>query len=370
MATMASHAGSDTDRLLERVERVLARCLEWSALGRHRKVLSEVERLLSLADGERTTIRARLLVWKAQALLAMGFGERALQAAVQSWELETSPHACHLIAATSVAVGEDEQAEEMLRIGWGLFAKSGHLPVQLAMLLADQGRLPEALDVLDAIESPELLPDELQVFLFGLRANLLATTGRWSEAEVLLGEGLRLHPGAELLRDTRDRLLEAEARERAERALAASWRSGLAELDGVGAEVDEAIVRIAAVVEAPELVALAARRMWRAYRVAEPVRLQSPDPWAAALIVAVLELDGHRPSMTAAARAIQANPSTVRAAARRIRAWLQSLAPELARRSFGADSNPRIGEPTQPRRDRERSGAVIAFPSSPDHGGA
>ncbi len=358
---MTPRIGSDADRLLERVERALARCLEWSARGRHRKVLSEVERLLPLAN-DRGSIRARLLVWKAQALVAMGFGERALQAASQSWEIEASPHACHLIAAASASVGEDEQAEEVLRIGWGLFPSAGHLPVQLAMLLADQGRLPEALEVLDSITSPNDLPDELQVFLFGLRANLLATLGRWSEAEVMLREGLRRHPDAELLRDTRDRLLATESRMRAEEALEASWRAALDPLEGVDAEVDDALVRLGVVLEAPELVTTAARRLWRAFRVADPVRPQSPDPWAVAALVAVLELDGLQPSVASAARTVRANPSTVRAAARRVRRWINGLAPEIARRSFAAAANPRLDEPTERPPGRQRSGAVLAFP--------
>jgi len=362
MASMTSETGSGSDRLTVRVERSLERCLEWSTLGRHRRVLAEVERLLPLVH-QRETIEAQLLIWKATALLAMGLAERALQAAQRSWELEASPHACHLMAASSAALGEDEQAEQTLRMGWSVFPTAGHLPVQLAMILTDQGRLPEALDVLDSIPRLEL-PDELEVFLFGLKANLLASVGRPSDAEQLLREAARRHPDAELLHEASQRLQQARKRAAAEEELVASWRSGLLPLYGSEAEVDATIVRVAAVLEIPELLQLAARRLWRAFAAAERLRPQALDPWAIAVVLAVVELDGHAPSAAAAARALDASPSTVNAALRRVRRWLGSLSPELASRSFAASTNPRLEEAPAPRRTASRPATVIPFPTS------
>jgi hypothetical protein len=43
---------------------------------------------------------------------------------------------------------------------------------QLAILLSDQGRHPEALDTIDLLPRGAPVPDDLQVFLLGLHANL------------------------------------------------------------------------------------------------------------------------------------------------------------------------------------------------------
>ncbi len=367
MTLMTSEPTSGDDRLAVRVERSLERCLEWSTLGRHRRVLAEVERLLPLVS-QRGAIEAQLLIWKATALLAMGLAERALQAAQRSWELEESPHACHLMAAASSALGEDEHAEETLRMGWSVFPDAGHLPVQLAMILTEQGRLPEALDLLDSIPTLEL-PDELEVFLFSLKANLLASVGRPSDAEQLLREAVRRHPDAELLRDATQSLLEARRRSSAEAALITSWRSTLRPLSGGEGEVDLAIDRVAAVLEIPELLQLAARRLWRAFADAEAVRPQALEPWAIAVILAVVELDGLEPSAAAASRSLNVSPSTVNAALRRIRRWLGSLSPELAARSFAAATNPRLEERSTDSRRSPRRATVIRFPTPDASGG-
>ncbi len=367
MASMTNEPTSGNDRLADRVERSLERCLEWSTLGRHRRVLAEVERLLPLVV-ERESIEAQLLIWKATALLAMGLADRALQAAQRSWELEASPYACHLIAAASSALGEDEHAEETLRMGWSVFPEAGHLPVQLAMILTDQGRLPEALNLLDSIPTLDL-PDELEVFLFGLKANLLASVGRPADAEQLLREAVRRHPDAQLLRDATKSLLEARRRTAAEAALVASWRAALEPMTGGEAEVDLAIIRVAAVLEIPELLQLAARRLWRAFAAAEVVRPQALEPWAIAVILAVVELDGLEPSAAAASRSLDVSPSTVGAALRRIRRWLDGLSPELAARSFAAATNPRLEDRSiAPRRAAKRN-TVIRFPSPGSPGG-
>jgi tetratricopeptide (TPR) repeat protein len=352
---------SDHDISIEaRIERALHRCLEWSHQGRHRKVLAEVERLLALI-GDDIHLEAQLLIWKAQALLVMGYAERALPAASRSWKLNSSPHACHLLSSALHALGDSDQAEELLRVGWELFRDAVHLPMQLAMMLADQGRLPEALEVLDRVAPAPQLPEDMQVFLVGLRANLLATVGRWSEAEEVLQEGLGRHPDSPLLLEAHDSLHRERNRSRAEESLAESWRSSLEELDGVPAEVDEVIVRCASVLEVPELVALAARRLWRAYVALGPVRLQSPDPWGTAIVVAVLELDGRRPSAAAMARAMNVNAATLRSALRRVRRFIEDQDVEFARRAFGAMSNPRLDDPQSLPQSRAE---VVRFPGS------
>ncbi len=341
-----------------RVERALERCLEWSQQGRHRRVLAEVQRLLVLARDD-SFLTSQLLNWKAQALLAMGCAERALPAASQSWTLRSSPHACHLMASALHAIGDSDQSEDMLRVGTELFPDAVHLPMQLAMMMADQGRLPEALEVLDRVAPTRQLPDDMQVFLVGLRANLLATVGRWSEADAVLREGLGRHPDSSLLIEAQDSLNRQWNRSRAEDRLADSWRGALDEIDGVAAEVDEAIMRCGSVLECSDLTVLAARRLWRAFRDRDPVRVQTPEPWAAALILAALEVDGRPTAAAAVARSMAVNPTTVRSALRRLRGYLAEQDVELSRRAFGALSNPRLDQPLL---DLANPAKVIRFP--------
>lgn len=342
------------------VQRTLERCLDWSQQGRHRKVLSEVERLLRRVRDDRQ-LEAQLLIWKAQALLSMGYPDRALPPASRSWQLVSSPHACHLMATALHAVGDSDRAEELLAMGAELFPAAIHLSIQLAMILADQGRMPEALDILDGVSPSAQLPDDMQVFLVGLRANLLATAGRWSEAEAVLEEGLGRHPGSSLLLEAHHSISVEWNRQLAEASLVASWRDTLERLEGVPAEVDDAIVRFGMVLEAGEVVVLAAQRLWRAFNDRETVRLQSPEPWAVALLMAVLELDGYRPAAAALGRATACNASTMRSALRRVRCYLETLEPGFARRAFGAASNPRLDE-TGPPRAHRRHDTVVRFP--------
>ncbi len=359
MISMVRTPADDRPNIAARVERTLQRCVDWSQQGRHRKVLAEVERLLSLVEGE-PRLEAELLIWKAQALLSMGCAERAFGAASRSWDLTSSPHSCHLMSMALHALGSSGQSEELLRMGRELFPDAAHLSMQLAMMLADQGRLPEALDLLDDI-SPDLdLPGDLQVFLLGLRANLLASVGRWSEAEDVLEDGLGRHPGSSLLLETSDSLQQQRDRRRAEEELAASWRSTLASLQRAPGEVDEAVINCGAIMELPELVVLAARRLWRAFLASDPVHPQAPDAWAAALVVVVLELDGQRPAAAPIARGLRANPSTVRTIAARVRAFLDGMDVEIARRAFATSANPRLQEPPLP--DPLVHGAAIVVP--------
>jgi tetratricopeptide (TPR) repeat protein len=360
-----SRRPDERDHLQARIERALEHCLEWSQQGRHRKVLAEVERLLTMVPQD-DGLAAQLLIWKAQALLSMGCPERALPAASRSWEMESSPHACHLMASALNAVGESSHSEELLRMGWKLFPQAVHLPMQLAMILADQGRLPAALEVLDAVSPATQLPEDMQVFLVGLRANLLANVGRWTEAEDVLREGLGRHPDSSLLHEARESLDRERSRRWAELELLESWNKTLEPLDGVAAEVDEAITRCGAVMELPELVVVSSCRLWRAFLHRGSIRLQSPDSWATAVVAAVIEFDGQRTSVAAMARAMGVRPSTVRSVQRRFRRFLAEQDEELARRAFGASTNPRLAEPAVESRrgDEHEDASVVPFPSA------
>ena len=358
---MVSNVRGSSDDKRRRVEKSLESCLEWSRLGRHRKVVAEVEKTLPIVE-DHPQLEATLLIWKAQALLAMGFPDRALPPASRSWELDPSPHACHLQSNALEALGDLDDSEELLRMGWQLFPEAVHLPVQLAVVLSDQARLPEALDILDEIQVDDQIPDDLQIFLFSMRSNLLAAMGRWAEADEALRDGLGFHPESELLGDAQDALKHARRRARAEEALAASWRDGLEQIDGVAAEVDDAVISCGEVNELPELVILASRRLWRAFVEHKNPKLHAPDPWSAALVLAILEIDGDRPSIASIARSVRSKPSSVRTVLSRLRDFLSSLDPEMQLRAFAAHSNPRLDGAGSTQRSNERSADVVPFP--------
>jgi len=361
MIGMSSRKRDDRSARLSSIERALRRCLEWSRTGRHLKIIVEVERALPAITNQ-PVLEAQLLIWKAQAHLAMGEPEHAHPAAERSWQLDPSPHACHVLSNALAAVGRPDEAEALLKSGWELFPDAYHLPVQLAILLSEQGRHPEALDTLDQVPRGAPVPDDLQVFLLGLHANLLAAVGRWGEADGVLREGRYRHPESDLLEDAHRSLGTAWSRFRAEEALVESWQRGLTPLDGVAREIDDAVIRLGSVMELPRLVVLAARRLWRAYLDGGPTQAQAPEAWAAALLAAVLEIDGRRPSVGRAARAARASSSTTRSALARFRRFLNELDPSLARRAFGGTSNPQLSENQETPADRE-TGTVVPFPS-------
>ena len=361
MFGMSRRQRGEWDERISRIERALRRCLEWSRTGRHVRILAEVDRALP-AIGDQPVLEAQLLIWKAQAHLAMGEADRAHPAATRSWQLDPSPHACHLLANALAAVGRADEAEELLRSGWELFPGAYHLPVQLAILLSDQGRHPEALDALDRLPRGATVPDDLQVFLLGLHANLLAAVGRWGEADGVLREGRSRHPGSDLLEDAHRSLGAAWDRFRSEEALAGSWHRGLERLDGVAREIDDTVERLGSGLELSKLAVLAARRLWRAYLEARSPRPQVIEPWAAALLAAVLEVDGLRPSTARIARIAKASASTTRSVLARLRGFLDELEPSLARRAFGAASNPQLGDGPPGPPDAE-AGVVVPFPS-------
>ena len=346
---------------ISRIERALRRCLEWSRTGRHLKIITEVDRALP-AIGDQPRLEAQLLIWKAQAHLAMGDPETALPAASRSWDLEPSHYACHLLSNALAAAGQPDDAERLLKTGWELFPDAFHLPVQLAIVLSDQGRHPEALDTIDLLPRGAPVPDDLQIFLLGLHANLLAAVGRWGDAHGVLREGRYRHPDSDLLEDAHRGFGQAWRRFRAEEALSESWSEGLEPLDGVALEVDDAIVRQGSINEFPRLVVLSARRLWRAYFQAHQPRLQSPEPWGVAVLLAILELDDARPSVAATARRAQTPLSTTRAALTRFRDFLGRLDPNLAHRAFAATTNSQLdNEPTQSA--SSEPGTVVPFPS-------
>ncbi len=360
MRVVSSRDNHEPEPQIPRIERALRRCLEWSRTGRHLKIIAEVDRALP-AIGHQPRLEAQLLIWKAQAHLSLGDAEQAHQAADRSWTLDPTPHACHLLANALTAIGRPDDSEQLLRSGWQLFTDAYHLPVQLAILLSDQGRHPEALATIDELPSGAPVPDELQVFLLGLHANLLAAVGRWGEADGVLREGRYRHPDSGLLEEAQLSLTDAWSRFRASEALARSWFDGLSSLDGVHADVDETIIRVGSANELDELVIIAARRLWRAYLEVEPVRPRTPEPWAAALLLAVLELDGASSSIASAARRARASESTTRSALARVRAFLDGLEPDLARRAFAAHSNPRLDAVSSPPPAGD-VGHVVPFP--------
>ncbi len=352
--------GTEHDEALLRtqVERTLEQCLQWTQLGRHRKVLSEVERTLPLARRE-TSLLAELLLWKAQALLNMSMPDRARVAAERSWELMPSPYSCYLMASAQYACGLEDDAEETFRVGIELFPEAQHLTVHLATVLAEQGRISEALQLFDEMtEDLEDAPDELQVHVIGLHANLLAVAGRWNEAESLLRDGLERYANDELLSEALASLLEARRYRSAVRRLERSWSVELGESEAD--EVDDAIVNVGLTLEASRLEVLAARRLWRSMR-SRTGRPRAVDAWAVALIGSVRELDGQVESSTTLARMVRAVPATVRRARATVQAYLDELEPGLVHRSFAAACNVRLAESTDARGAQD-SASVIEFP--------
>jgi len=345
----------------------LERCGELAELGKHGAVIRTAEAALRLGGG-RPELEADLLVWKAQACLELGRYEDALNAAEQAWERAPSAEASYAVGASLAELGELEEAEKMLQMGIDLFPEEPFLHLRLAMLLADEGRVPEALDHLDAIDESSL-DEESGAFLAGIRAGLLGSIGEWEAAAEVLDEGLEEFPDEDLLYATSLLIEDAQAMNEAEEALAEAWRTDLEPVEHpVAMEVDDAIVDVAASLELPELVVLAARRLWRAFFGASPIRRATPEAWAVALIVAISELDGQLLTVAPLARATGTRAEAVRRALGRIRTFLGGIESELARRRFAVATNPRLAEG---RKDPEEGGAtVVRFPGTTPKGGS
>jgi len=360
MASVKRTSGAGDPTAL-RVERLVERCAAWILQERHRKVLTEIEKVLSSVR-DKPELEAQLLLWKAQALLATGAPERAWSVASRSWDLDPSPHACYLAAESLLHLGENDRAEELLEAGRSTFPAAPHLSLALVMLLADEGRIPEALRVIeDTVLSPDE-PPQTEVFRAGLHANLLASMGRWDEAMEVLDATLGEHPGAELLTETRRDLNHHRWRAMAARKLAESWRAELEALPSPQPAVEDEIIRLAQVFEAGQLLPLAARRLFRAYSHATGVQPRHQSAWALALLLSIMELDGEKPSTAPFARAARISPSSVRSIRRRLGSFLATLEPGFARRSFACESNPRMEDrlPSQP----EGHGTVVRFQST------
>jgi tetratricopeptide (TPR) repeat protein len=357
--------GSDQrsgENVTTQVERLLRQCPDWSRSGRHRKVVSSIDEFLPLLD-DRPRVTAALLVWKAQALLALGRAEQAQRAATRSWDLQPTPHACHLSANAEEALGNHDDAEELLQVGWRMFPAAVHLPVQLAIILADQGRVPEAHEVLEQVPLDAPVPPDLDVFLFGMRSNLLAAMGHWAEAEDLLQQGITHHPHSNLLSEAQASLRATRSRIEAEANLADSWRKELQPLEGGAHEVDEAIIRCGTVNELTDIAVLAARRLWRAYLEHHAARPHAPEVWGTAFVVAVLELDDEAPNTAAFARSTACRPASVRKVLRNVRDFLGGLEPEFAKRAFAAGTNPRLEGTDASVRKHLGNATVIPFPT-------
>ncbi len=354
-----SPGSDDPATLVSRVERLLERCAAWALQERHRKVLVEIEKVLPSVGGQ-PELEAQLLLWKAHALLATGTAERALAAASRSWELDDSPHACYLAAEALMQLGENARAEELLRTGCASFPEALHLALALAMLLADEGRMPEALQVVENAGTPDDVPPQAEVFQAGLHANLLASMGRWDEAMAVLDESLGHHPGSELLSETRKDLKRHHRRSAATRSLAVSWSRELDATPSPQPEVEEEIHRLAACFECGPLLPRAACRLFRAHIASTRVRPRNPSVWALALILTVLEIDGQAPATAPFARAAHIAPSSVRPVRRRLDEFLHSMEPGLVRRSFACSSNPRLDETPGPA--EPGPGKVVGFP--------
>ncbi len=345
----------------------LERCGELAELGKHGAVIRTAEAALRLGGG-RPELEADLLVWKAQACLELGRYEDALNAAEQAWERAPTAEASYAVGASLAELGELEEAEKMLQLGIDLFPEEPFLHLRLAMLLADEGRVPEALDHLDAIDESSL-DEESGAFLAGIRAGLLGSIGEWDAAAAVLDEGLEAFPNEDLLYATSLLIEDARAMNEAEEALAEAWRTDLEPADHpVAVEVDEAIVNVAASLELPELVALAARRLWRAFFDASPLRRATPEAWAVALIVAISELDDQPFMVAPLARAAGTRAESVRRALGRIRAFLGGIEPELARRRFAVAANPLLDADVAPG-ERNGGATVVRFPGTSPKGG-
>jgi len=364
---MKRSRGSDNPAAVaSRVERLLERCAAWVLHERHRKVLVEIEKVLPSVAGQ-PELEAQLLLWKAHALLATGTAERALTAASRSWELDDSPHACYLAAEAFIQLGENGKAENLLRTGCAAFPEAPHLSLALAMLLADEGRMPEALQVVESAATPADAPPQAEVFQAGLHANLLASMGRWDEAMAVLDESLDHHPGSELLSETQKDLKRHLRRAGATQRLAASWGRELEASPSPQPEVEEEIHRLASSFESGPLLPRAACRLFRAFAASTGVRPRNPAVWALALLLTVLELDGQTPATAPFARAACVAPSSVRPVRRRLDEFLDSMESGLVRRSFGCSSNPRLDETPGPA--APGPGRVVDFPRR-DRGGS
>ena len=80
---MTDETSGTDDQKRSRVARSLEKFPRWSRTGRHQAIADEADRLLADIE-DRVQLRATVLMWKAQAHLAMGSAELALPPASTS----------------------------------------------------------------------------------------------------------------------------------------------------------------------------------------------------------------------------------------------------------------------------------------------
>ncbi|NOZ78007.1 MAG: hypothetical protein GXP48_02260 [Acidobacteria bacterium] len=362
---MTSRNDSPERVIRDKIADLLAQCEHWSELRRYRKILEAVERALPTTD-DLPELRTELLIWKAHAMGAMGMPDRAYAAAAGAWELEPSSQAAHLMALALIQEGEDDHAEEILRFGLQRFPGAAHLVFQLALLMAEQGRVPEAMDLVNDIEIDAGEEDE-QVFALhvGIRANLLARMGRWDEAMQTIQGGLEAHPDIFELRRTYDTLKKQHDLHHARDHLATVWQTSLQPLhEASTAGVDASIETLGVSMELPRLVILAAQRLWRRFLDADPVQPRAHEAWAAALLASVFVIDGGSAPLSFFARYAGTSYETVRSAYRRIDTFLGRLHPEERLCAFAVRLNPQLdpSHPGPPGAPAPQAGQLILFP--------
>ncbi len=365
---MRQHQEPPEDTVHDRIAGLLEACARWSELGRHRKILEAVERALP-STGDRPGLRAALLIWKAHALSAMNMSDRASTVAAEAWDLEPSSQAAHIMALALLHEGEDDHAEQVLRFGLQQFPNAAHLVFQLVLLMAEQGRIPEAMDLLDEAQL-DTLDERASALSVGIRANLLARMGRWKEAMRTIQAGVAVHPGSAEIRETYAMLKRQRQLHDAQQRLATSWQRSLSFVRGRPAcGVDTAIEALGTGMDLPLLVILAARRLWRRFLDTDAAQPRSYRAWAAAILAAIFAIDGGTAPLTFFARYAGTSYETVRLAYRRIEAFLDTLDPDEIAASFAVRRNPKLDPEnlTAPGTPEPGGGRLIPFP--PRRGG-
>jgi tetratricopeptide (TPR) repeat protein len=337
----------------------LQRWAGWSRSGRHDRIIAEGRVYLDRAAG-RPDLFGPMLLWIAQAHLDLGDPEAAVTSAQQAWEADPSPVSTHTLAIALDGQGSTDDALALLELGLQLHPRAVNLSLQLAMLLGDQGRVPEALDRLEEVDPADFEDATTASLYYRLLAGLYAACGRWREADDVLRDACS-HLDDDAVHQALDELNTAWRRTERSRELVIEWTDSLHELPPPHADVDDAIVTLGSALEAPALVAAAARRLWRALVASDPPTVRTADIWAGAALASIGRLDGAVADMEGLARICGCHTSSLHRARRRFDALLATYDPEFRRRGFAAETNPRLDEdPRSP--SPTETGDVIRFP--------
>jgi tetratricopeptide (TPR) repeat protein len=356
---MASFDTEPMRDLRAEVADALERWAVWSRSGRHEEILAESRAYLERTS-DRPDLRAPMLLWIAQAHLDLDDTAAAVTTAQHAWEADPSPQSTHTLAIALNVHGEVERSLDLLEFGRQLHPRATNLTLQMAMFLGDQRRVPEALDRLEEVDPADLGDTPTASLYYRLLAGLYAATGRWQEADDVLRDA-RAHLDDEAVNEAQQELHSAWRRAQRRCELVAEWTMGLEDMPPPDGDVDDAIMNLGAVLEATPLMVAAARRLWRALVATSPPTVRSPGLWAAAALASVMRLDGSVPSLSGLARISGCHASSLTRATRRFDALLASYDPGFLRRSFAAETNPRLDEdPRTP--PPSESGAVIRFP--------